>query len=182
MLIKIFEIISICGLYRPLTNKFVNFGILKDIINIIFQTKDYRSYLVVLGFDIIWNIIDSVGTEALQSFANEEVINEIKSLFESIMKTGYKLEDKGLRNEILILINYLMSDKDALHFFYEKPSFPGAGKMHSFLELLLYYATIDEMTFYSQPIRTNDIRAFFNTTSEDLEFKKLIWSGILTAL
>jgi len=38
------------------------------------------------------------------------------------------------------------------------------------------------MTFYSQPIRTNDIRATFNTTSEDLEFKKLIWSGILTAL
>lgn len=98
------------------------------------------------------------------------------------MKTGYKLEDKGLRNEILILINYLMSDPQALVFFYEKPTFPGTGKMHSFLDVLIYYATIDEMTFYSHPIRTNDIRGFFNTTSEDLEFKKLIWSGILTAL
>jgi len=26
------------------------------------------------------------------------------------------------------------------------------------------------------------MRAFYGTTSEDLEFKKLIWSGILTAI
>ena len=95
---------------------------------------------------------------------------------------------------MLILINYLMSDSLALSFFYDKPNFPTQSKMHSFLgnsnnktalmylEILIYYATIDEMTFYSQPIRTNDMKAFFNTTSEDLEFKKLIWSGILTAL
>ena len=49
-------------------------------------------------------------------------------------------------------------------------------------EILLYYSTIDEMTFYTHPIRTNDMKAYFNTTSEDLEFKKLIWSGILTSL
>jgi len=36
------------------------------------------------------------------------------------MKNGYKLEDKCLRNELLILINYLMSDEKALYFFYEK--------------------------------------------------------------
>lgn len=38
------------------------------------------------------------------------------------------------------------------------------------------------MTFYNEPIRTNNLRAFFGTTSEDLEFKKLIWSGALTAI
>lgn len=32
-LMKIFEIILVCGLYRPLAYKFVNFGILKDIVN-----------------------------------------------------------------------------------------------------------------------------------------------------
>lgn len=32
-LIKIFEIILICGMYRPLAYKFVNFGILKDIVS-----------------------------------------------------------------------------------------------------------------------------------------------------
>lgn len=88
-----------------------------------------------------------------------------------------------------------MSDSQALPYFFEKSNFPTHSKMHSFLgilyvfciflislEILIHYSTIDEMTFYSQPIRTNDMKAFFNTTSEDLEFKKLIWSGILTAL
>jgi hypothetical protein len=34
VLIKIFEIISVCGLYRSLANKLVNFGILKDVVRI----------------------------------------------------------------------------------------------------------------------------------------------------
>ena len=38
------------------------------------------------------------------------------------------------------------------------------------------------VTFYNEPIRTNQLRSFFGTTSEDLEFKKLIWSGVLTAV
>lgn len=88
---------------------------------------------MILGFDIIWNVIDSVGIAALKSFSNEEIIYELKGLFESIMKTGYKLEDKGLRNEILILINYLMSDTQSLVYFYEKPTFPGQSKNHTFL-------------------------------------------------
>jgi hypothetical protein len=179
ILVKIAEIVSVCALYRPLAQKVVDLGILKDIINLVFKTDDYRSYLVILGFDIIWNTIDSVGISALKSFATEETINELKVFFEKVMKTGYKLEDKGLRNEILILINYLMSDPQALVYFHERGTL---GKSHTFLDILIYYATIDEMTFYSHPIRTNDIRGFFNTTSEDLEFKKLIWSGILTSL
>ena len=51
-----------------------------------------------------------------------------------------------------------------------------------YLDILLFYATIDEMTFYNEPIRTNNLRSFFGTNSEDLEFKKLIWSGILIAI
>ena len=34
------------------------------------------------------------------------------------MKNGYKLNDKCLRNELLILINYLMADSKALPYFY----------------------------------------------------------------
>ena len=55
--------------------------------------------------------------------------------------------------------------------------------MFNFLkEILLFYSSIDEITFYYEPIRRNELKAFFSTTSEDLEFKKLIWSGILTAV
>lgn len=38
------------------------------------------------------------------------------------MKNGYKLEDKCLRNELLILINYLMGDdKGKFPLFYPSP-------------------------------------------------------------
>jgi cilia- and flagella-associated protein 69 len=36
------------------------------------------------------------------------------------MKNGYKLEDKCLRNEVSILINYLMADPKALYYFNER--------------------------------------------------------------
>jgi len=98
------------------------------------------------------------------------------------MKNGYKLEDKCLRNELLILINYLMSDEKALYFFYEKQSLSDEENQATFLDILLYYSNIDEITFYNEPIRTNNLRTFFGTSSEDLEFKKLIWSTILTAI
>lgn len=65
------------------------------------------------------------------------------------MKNGYKLEDKCLRNELLILINYLMTNNNALYFFYEKSSGTSNAQQTTFLDILLFYATIDEMTFYN---------------------------------
>ena len=43
------------------------------------------------------------------------------------------LSFKGLRNEMLILINYLMSDPQALHYFFERSAFPTHSKQHTFL-------------------------------------------------
>jgi len=65
------------------------------------------------------------------------------------MKNGYKLEDKCLRNELLILINYLMSDENALYFFNE--SNDDLSERSTFIDLLLVYATIDELSFYNKP-------------------------------
>jgi len=99
------------------------------------------------------------------------------------MHNGYKLEDKCLRNEILILVNYLIRYDEALKYFYLKrqPALDDTDAS-SFIDILLYYSTVDEITFYNEPIRTNQLRAFFGTNSEDLEFKKLIWSGVLIAI
>ncbi len=73
--------------------------------------------MVHVSFEIIWNIIELVGVSAIQSFVQEDIIAQLKILFEAVMK-GYKLDDKCLRNELLILINYLMADEKALPFFY----------------------------------------------------------------
>ena len=67
---------------------------------------------------------------------------------------GYKLDDKCLRNELLILINYLMADPNALPFFYQNEGkFKGGEQEFNFLEILLHYATIDEQNFYDKPSR-----------------------------
>lgn len=126
--------------------------------------------------EILWNAIEVQGVKAIKNFADENIILNIKVFFEKIMKNGYRLEDKCLRNEVLILLNYLSRDVEALEHFNKKKDDT------TFIDILLFYSTIDEMTFYSEPLKTNKLRAYFGTNSEDLEFKKLIWSGVLMAI
>lgn len=87
---------------------------MKDIIYVIFDCDDFRSYIVKSCFEIIWNAIEAVGISSIQLFAAEDIITQLKRVFEDLMRNGYKLEDKCLRNELLILINYLLSDEKAL--------------------------------------------------------------------
>ncbi|KRX04785.1 Armadillo-type fold [Pseudocohnilembus persalinus] len=182
-LLPLLDLISSCILFRDLAQKFSNFGILKDIIYVIFDCEDFRSYIVKICFEIIWNAIEAVGISCIKLFAAEDIINSLKKIFENIMKHGYKLEDKQLRNEILILINYLMSDEKALYYFNSKTELPNQNETNpTFIDILLVYATVDEITFYNKLTINNNMRAFYGTTTEDLEFKKLIWSGLLTAI
>ena len=53
------------------------------------------------------------------------------------------------------------------------------GYLHHILSV---YVTVDEITFYNESNSNNNLRAFYGITSEDSEFKKLIWSGLLTAI
>jgi len=76
-----------------------------------------------------------------------------------------------------------MADKKALTFFYENETqFGGGDKYYNFIEVLLHFATIDENTFFDVTKKRKDMHLQFSTNSEDIEFKKLVWSGILTAL
>ena len=74
-LVPILDLISNCIMYRELAQKFSNFGILKDIIYVIFDCEDFRSYIVKSCFEIIWNAIDAVGVSAIKLFAAEDIIS-----------------------------------------------------------------------------------------------------------
>lgn len=66
--------ISNCVLYKGLAARFSNFGILKDIIYIVFDCEDFRSYIVRSCFEIIWNTIEAVGIVSIKLFASEDII------------------------------------------------------------------------------------------------------------
>ena len=85
-MLPLLELISSCILYKQLANKFSNFGILKDIIYVIFECVDFRSYIVKSCFEIIWNTIEAVGISSIKLFAVEDIISSLKKLFENIMK------------------------------------------------------------------------------------------------
>jgi len=73
--------------------------------------------------------------------SSAEIIFGLRRPFEKVIKEGYKLDDKCLRNEICILINYIVTNTESHKFFLEveNPSEP------SFLEALIYYSTHDEL-------------------------------------
>lgn len=100
--------------------------------------------------------------------------------FERVLKEGYKLDDKCLRNEICILINYVVTCIESHPFFLEKetPNEP------TFLEAIIHYSTHDELnskinfTGGDGPT-TKSVKPLFTTRDEDVEFKKLLWTCVL---
>lgn len=54
--------------------------------------------MVKTGFEIFWSAIEGVGVETLGELASQEYIFMVKDLFIKVIREGYKLEDKCLRN------------------------------------------------------------------------------------
>lgn len=197
--VLILEVLNMAVMYNQLVKKFCGIGLLKDIIYHLFDKKDeFRSYPVRLSFEIMWNSIETLGREAVENIATEDIVFSLRELFLDIMSKGYKLEDKCLRNELLILINYIFTFEEMIPFMIEnrgnKSTHQGLSELQrirgpklsddnlknlNFLEILIYFATIDENIFSQGPANSKEVKPVFGLTTEDLEFKKLILSGIL---
>tara|TARA_B110000285_G_C15118701_1_gene615734 strand:+ start:692 stop:862 length:171 start_codon:yes stop_codon:yes gene_type:complete len=52
--------------------------------------------------------------------SDQSVVIALRKPFENVIKKGYKLDDKCLRNELAILINYVIIEKTSHEFFYMK--------------------------------------------------------------
>jgi hypothetical protein len=235
--VLVLEVLNLSVMYNQLVKKFCSIGLLKDIIYHIFDKKEeFRSYPIRLCFEIIWNSIETLGREAVENIATEDIVFALRELFLDIMKKGYKLEDKCLRNEMLILINYIFTFEEMIPFMIEdrykknNMTLMDLLKMRgprlddsdlnnlNFLEILIYFATVDENIFSTQANQASkdrndrsnrdspshspkrdpsnskerqhkskdrntmdrkEAKPVFGLTTEDLEFKKLILSGIL---
>lgn len=115
---------------------------MKDLVRIISEASDFRSYIVHICIEAIWNLIEVDGKKSIESMAGEqEVVLSLRRPFERVIKEGYKLDDKCLRNEISILINYVVTSTKSHKFFLEKEG----ENDTSFLEAILQYSTYDEL-------------------------------------
>ena len=109
--------------------------------------------------------------------AYEEIVNELFYTFNNVIKNCFRLEDRNIRNDICILINYVVSSPESHNYFIyrdtslgskgidmsndSKTQFEGKdaememmANRKTFLEVLLYYATYDEIKSIQRENRT----------------------------
>ena len=176
----IIESIASCSVFESNSKKFSSMGVLKDLIMLMADAPDFRSYLVRVSMEAIFEIASN---EGVQTMANEgEIILHLRRIFERVLKEGYKLDDKCLRNELAILINYIVSCPESHKYFTERETTDGNEENDSFLDVICYFATHDELNstikFVGEGSETAT-KAMFTTRDEDVEFKKLLWTSVL---
>lgn len=60
-----------CALYKNNAEKLANLGVLKDLVEIISKTVDFRSLIVRACIEAIWNILENGGRSACRMMAFE---------------------------------------------------------------------------------------------------------------
>lgn len=70
-----------------------------------YSADNFRRPHVKNAVTAVWEIIENGGKEAVESLVEEEMINTFRAILENVIMNGYKAEDKGLRNELCVLVN-----------------------------------------------------------------------------
>jgi hypothetical protein len=107
-------------MYAKLAEELCKKGVLHLVMEIMLLGDDFRSSFIRTGFEIFWSAIEGVGVECLAALNSQIYISGLQKLLMKVIKEGYKLEDKCLRNEIIILINYLLSIPETIPLFLTK--------------------------------------------------------------
>eukprot|EP00826_Nyctotherus_ovalis_P063893 TRINITY_DN9369_c0_g1_i11.p1 TRINITY_DN9369_c0_g1~~TRINITY_DN9369_c0_g1_i11.p1 ORF type:complete len:608 (+),score=219.86 TRINITY_DN9369_c0_g1_i11:633-2456(+) len=170
--LNIVEAISNCSLYKPIAQKFANMGVVKDLMQILSEAENSQAIQVLACIEAIWNILEVGGKEVVDAMALEEIAIGLKKIFVKVIKQGFKMEDKWLRNELCILINYTLNSPLSHKYFLTKD----VEDNMSFFEVLLKYATHDELVLQGE--LEEDDKLLFTSKEEDTEFKKLLWTSI----
>lgn len=176
----IIQAISALSLYVPLAQKIGELGAMKDLVVVICNSENFRDPLVNICIDCIWNILEQDDTSdqvIIDTLAREELIISLRWTLSKIIKEGYKLGDKKLRNELFILICYIVQSPKTHQYFLSREE-----NDENFLEEILRYSSHDELiltaAMASKSISSRSNKAMWGTDPEDLEFKRLLWTSV----
>lgn len=176
----IVQAVSALSIYAPLAIKIGNLGALKDLIVIICSLHSFRDPLINVCIECIWNILEHCGDDCLDTLAREELIIAIRDTVSKLVAGGYKLADRKLRNELMILVCEVSASAVTTDYFLSKEEKP-----QCFLEELIRYSSHDEINLAVQLTATGTappIKPMWGTEPEDLELKKLLWSTVTRVL
>lgn len=59
--VAVIEAIADCSVYIENAKKFTNMGVMKDLVRFITEAQDFRSYIVHMSIEALWNLIEVVG-------------------------------------------------------------------------------------------------------------------------
>lgn len=177
MIIVINTILN-CAQYKINAEKLARLGILKDLVQIISETVDFKSLKVRVCIESIWNILENGGKIACSMMAFEEIVNSLFYTFNNVVKNCFRLEDRNTRNDICILINYVVSSPESHPYFIYKDENSNSGSS-SFLEVLLTTATNDErMSLYQEKEHYEELQGINAANFNDNNFVNINKSGI----
>lgn len=61
-------------------------GVLKDLVRILSEAPDFRSYIVHISIEAIWNLIEVEGVKAIESMASsQEIVLSLRKPFERVL-------------------------------------------------------------------------------------------------
>ncbi len=134
--VAVIEAIANTANFYDNADKFTNMGVIKDLVRFISESPDFRSYIVHICIEAIWNMIEVVGQAAIESIAgDQETVLSLRRPFERVLREGYKYDDKCLRNELAVLINYIATSFASHKFFLERED--DSSTSQCFLEFII---------------------------------------------
>ena len=185
-----------CALYKVNAEKLANLGALKDFVQIISNARDFRSLLVRCSIEAIWNVLENGGQDACRKMAYEEIVNALFYTFNNVIKNCFRLEDRNIRNDICILINYVVSSPESHNYFiyrdttknhivdcyssvgenYQNENNSGGIVSRTFLDTLLFYATYDEIKSIQKEKDNilNNVNTIGNETGVSMKNKTML--------
>lgn len=116
----VFDVMRELAKDEKLARKLCNENALSVVIKFLAKNSLHlRNYEVHLGFEVIWNTLSRVGRKAMRGLLNKEYIRHIILLFTNILVRTCKLEDKCLRNELMILFCYILDNSQSQDFLFD---------------------------------------------------------------
>mmetsp|Transcript_17770 Transcript_17770/g.34703 ORF Transcript_17770/g.34703 Transcript_17770/m.34703 type:complete len:1092 (+) Transcript_17770:117-3392(+) len=150
--------------YALITSKQLSLAGFFDIASMLLD-HDARSQIVNVVVELIWNLIE-MDPVAIEAFGTELNVRVLSRLLSQLLDEGYRLQDKYLRNEILVILNLIARIPANRKHLARTPT----------LRTILLYATYAELDG-NYDSDTPMCQPFTQSTDDsDMEMKILLWT------